>query len=392
MKSVINSDEKCFEIIVSYIKRLVSNSIGEYYSKSNINNRIDSNIKGFFCETEESSLKKDGYIGLPDDFFGTVISTEADLHNIIISNPNLEGLLTLYGINSFSLSVSDSRCDTVIKSLIAAYFVSKHNESKEIIFENRKFNVHSNINSIAENIIRQLAIILGEETLATTLGNSSTYLINQINFESNSKNLGYSIVDKIVRIYYECKSIEQLQKEYSNGLMIFRQKLEPIYSIVSKYDKKYRIALLRYIETIDFELSPLKREQGFDSLRFLDEDDIKLIKKFISEFDSSNLSKSDKVKNTEYTFIDKFIYILNKHMEQYTYNNDLFESNWQSLNKDILYGLLPRYIKVNNKVIDFEQLIELSTYSINDTNYSLANKLKTKSIQRKINKQNIVKK
>lgn len=361
MENIVNINDKSYAVILSYIMNSVNRIIGKYYDKGYIDVCLYSKISSFFKMNDKYSLKQHKSLGVLTDLFGMNISKSADLNSILKNNPDLKPKLKLYGMDVLFYTPLDTKEDKVIKELIINHFVSR---------ENKKYFDYSK-NSIENNIIKQLELIFGEETLAMTLKNGSSYLASQIDLKCSKNGLGSSVIEYIVSISNKFERIKKLHYESDLYYNTLKRKLDTIMSIVA-YNDQYKKLLLQYIEGVDFDLSSLSKKSEFRKIQLFSKKEILLIKKYIYEFDS--IISSDE---GEYTWLEKVTYMSNRCFGQYQTSNEALYNDWNEVNKKIIYEILPRYIKKNKKNIDLEQLIKLAPSSLKD-------KFKTKVVQRKV--------
>ena len=339
-----------YEIILSYIKKQVNRVIGKYYSEGYIENCLDCKIRSAFKTRDANRLVIDKLLSMK-------INSNSELKCILKSNIDLTKTIRMYGLNLLFISNHNKDKDSIIKSLILDYFISISISKKESLKKKEYYKIEYNIcsdNGILEtNIIKQLELILGKETLALTLTKGIGYLEEQIDIKCSKEGLGKTIINSILNIVVSHHKMDVL--DYTNSLFIsIREKLKKLCSIGLK-------------TTID----NLKQSGIFT------QNEIKLLENIDKAF-GNNVSE-------KFITQEHIDYIINRNVEKLEEEHDRFCMEWENLNKTIIYNAVPRYIHKNKESLPLEELIKLGTYKLGNKSYGLKdglkNGIKTKLIQ-----------
>lgn len=394
-----------------FIKKFILKGMEKYYSENYIDyklSKVDRIEMAKKLHYVGDTIFENGVLKLPDYFFTVKIESSKEAEGLIAKYPDLKDLLTTYGIYVISYDKHDSKEDKIIKNIIATYFAteSRTKELAEITTAEKTFNGYATSNAILENVIRELALILGESALIETLKNGSSYLIKLIDIKTRKKGIGYKIIEDLVKLSELSATEKHRYGSCCTLNTIIKNKLLPVYEIIKKYDVAYQNAILNLIQMKDFDFSILgiiDSSINLTSIESLIETEKGIIKDFIQIFDTnwkdfyclvtsypevkaSIDDDGDKIYDGDsFTFLNKFLSVANQYESEYWRVCDSLGNAWKTLQQEIIYQLIPRYVKYNKRSnINLEEILRLSAYRTDKATYDLSEKPKTKKLQDKL--------
>lgn len=415
-ENVIKSDESVYnKVYKKLLKKFVLESLGKWYGKSYIERKLER-IKNIKIDEEAhyvgDTIFEGNTLKLPYCFFNVKITKTEDVLNLINNYPVLKNLLTTYGIFVTGVNNTDKIEDKIIKNIIATYFATKNsgNELAKIKTAGLTFNGHATSNALKENIIREIALIFGEDLLVKTLKEGTETLIKEIDTKTKKKGLGKKLVDNLVQLHNLSMSERIHYATYNVLEEIADDKLFPMYKTIKKYPPVYQDSILNLIEMKNFDFSILRLiddQIDTSNLKLLTEEDKQLIRECLRNFDESWKkyyyleTKYPEVKYTldyegdivydgeSFTFLNKFISTLYSYEEEYYSICDSIRITWEILHETIIEEILPRYIKNTKETnINLEEILTLSKYRTDNKEYDMLKNKKTKELVRRLTKPN----
>lgn len=399
------------DVYVKAMKKLAFSSLKQYYTEKYIDSKLEIINKIEIDEHLENindiTFKK-GILTLPNILSNNKVTTIKDMIELLSINDKLKELLTIYSIYIVSIDEKDTKIDKVIKYAIASYLASKNNNQlSNCKIGQLTFKTYNTTTNILENIIRELAIILGDDILYQTLKYGSKYLSDQIDYQTKKKGLGQKLITNITDLANLYKKERKEHNTYNILSKIETEKLLPMYDTLKKYSTKYKNSILNIIELKNFDFKViLKIDDLVDTskLKELTEEEKQIINQHIKNFDDNWYDFSlvifyppvnhvainddgEKIYNgNDFSFINKFLSSVEYTKEEYDYLCDTLEKKWQSIQNIIINELIPRYIKNNRKIyIYLDEILKLSQYQKYGKNHDLSQKRTTKRLERKLN-------
>lgn len=413
-KDIIKSDESTYnKVYKKLLKKFVLESLGKYYSESYIERKLER-IKNIKIDEEENYVGNTIFDGntlyLPYCFFTVKITKTEDVLNLIKSYPALKELLTTYGIFVTGTNNKDKLEDKVIKNIIATYFATKNSDNKleKNVSAGLIFNSYSTSNTLKENIIREVALIFGDDLLIKVLKEGNEAIIKEIDTKTRKKGLGKKLIDNLIELYNLSMQEKTYYAYYSTQEALAHNKLFPLYDIITKYPQVYQDSLFNLIEMKDFDfsiLSLIDDQIDISSIKSLNEEDKKIIRESLQHFDESWKNyyyletRYPKAKTTldydgdpvydgeSFTFLNKFLSVTFSYKEKHYHICNSIKITWENIHKIIIEEILPRYIKNNqDKNINLEEILKLSKYISDTKEYDISKNKKAKQLKRKLTK------
>lgn len=413
-ESIIKSDESTYnKVYKKILKKFVLESLGKYYSESYIERKLEK-IKNIKIDEEENYVGNTIFEGntlkLPYCFFAVRITKTEDVLNLITTYPVLKDLLTTYGIYIIGTNNKDKLEDKIIKNIIATYFATKNSNNKidKIKSAGLIFNSYATSNALKENIIREIALIFGDDLLIKVLKEGTEVIIKEIDTKTRKKGLGKKLIHSLVELYNLSMQEKTYYAYYNTQEALAYNKLFPIYNIIAKYPQVYQDSLLNLIEMKDFDfsiLSLIDNQIELSSIKLLTEEDKKIIKESLHQFDESWKkyyyleTRYPKAKTTldydgdpvydgeSFTFLNKYLSVIYSYKEKHYRICNSIRITWENIHKIIIEEILPRYIKNNQEInINLEEILKLSKYISDTKEYDISKNKKTRQLRRKLTK------
>lgn len=404
----------CDKIYKKIIKNFTSESIKKYYDEFDVEYKLSKIIKiemGEETHYTGDTTFENGILKLPTCFFTTKIESSKDVIELIVAYPDLKTLLTIYGIYIVGFNKKDSKEERNLKNIIATYFASENSGNKLAIktTANMTINGYATSNVLLENVIREIALIFGEDILARTLENGLDYLIKQIDEKTRKKGLGNKLITNLI----ELTKLSENEKKRSTDCKILEEiidkKLLPMYDAIKHLDPDYQNTLLNLVRIHDFDfsiLSSIEKNINLSSIQSLtltesEKQAIRLcIHKFDKEWKNFSLLVTDypEVKTIgedddgneiyiaeSFTFLNKVLSSEEEYRTEYFRICDSIQYLWQEIQEIIVNELIPKYIKNNKRAyIDLEEILNLSKYTTQTQKYDLSEKPKTRRLAKKL--------
>lgn len=405
-----------YKFYLNYITDSVNERIGVYYSRDYIYTKLTQKIKSIepnHSNTNIASITEfyeDSILKLPDYFFNFDLPKEESKPSYLFGDyPFINQLLATYGLYALFAPDEPIPLELQLKKLLATYFATQSTiinpcQYQPIKFADKIFSSYSLINPLCENIIKELSMILGEEALLKSLEKDSKYLTNIID-KTIKKKLGKKILDNLIQLDITCQQLIDLVNVEHDSDQLLKDKIMPMYRLIINYSPAYQNQILNQLELENFDFSVLKKfEIDPNKLIPLTFEEKQLLTKHISNFDNNfdnlipflsancpNISKiSTPINNSnlskeDFSFLNKILTVMNFQSETYDNLCLTITQIWKQTNDQILFQLLPNYLKHNNSPIDLESMLILSSYTTPNTYFDFS---KEKSINEDYNPYN----
>ena len=400
-------------IFKKVLKQLLTGSVWEYFSVSDMDYKL-SKLHEIKLSDElvyiGDTVFENGILKLQTPFFSREINKTEDLINLITKYPDLETLLTTYGIYILGHKSNDTEEDKLVKNIIATYFATEVNNNglNTIEYSQMTFKSYATSNGLLENIIREISLIFGKDTLYETLKYDNEVLIKKIDNLTNKKGLGKKFIDKFIKLYK--LSISQRKRYITLKVTedIVKEKLLPLYEKIEHYDINTQNAILQLVKIKDYDLNVVNLFD--DKINISDIKEITPLEKIVIEKhinifdknwenfeylitaypqtfpigrDSNGYRKYD---GLNFSFLNKIFSSDEEQIIEHNYICEEIQKTYKELQELIILEILPRYIKNNKDTnININKILELGKYQTEDFTYNIEKESKGKRLIRKIN-------
>ena len=400
-------------IFKKVLKELLKESVWDYFSVSDMDYKL-SKIDEVKMEDDLTyyvgdTALENGILKIPNYFFTREITKTEDLINLITEYPDMKTLLTTYAIYIIGHRNNDNEEERMVKNIIATYFaVEKNNNGlKALEYSQMTFKSYATSNALLENIIREISLIFGKDTLYETLKYDNEVLIKKIDDLTNKKGLGKKFIDKFIELHK--LSISQRKRYIYLNLTeyIAEEKLLPFYEKIEHYDTNTQNAILQLVKIKDYDLSIVNLFD--DKINISDIEEINpfekiIIKRCIDIFDKEwknfsylitgypqtfpigrDTSRNRIYDGLNFSFLNKFFSSHKEQIKEHNYICKEIQKIWKELQELIILEILPRYIKNNKEAnINLNEILELSKYQTEETTYNIEKESKGRRLIRKI--------
>lgn len=343
-------------------------------------------------EDADEPFVNDGKIVLPRGNFEGVNSKE-DLDTLCEDFKNLYQML--YGGMQFVTSRNESTfLEKQLKKSISKYLTVKSMDSEvsKKSYADVEFSVLSPYSTILDNLIAELALIIGDRQMVTSaLCNGFRHLKNSIDLASGKENLSNKFIAKFEQLAQLCENYDALERiVLLNNRM--NSKLGNIARLV-KDNRTYQFELLsaNMLEKNNFDLGRTFIKDEIDPSLELNDMDKRTIniylKEFIGHHDFCTLeTKHYSTRFNDLTFIDKINLVLTNYQNLHEDFKYRILKCWQALQKIILEIAIEAHKR--GFVVNFDELVRLGSYEC-DVSFDLGQSHKMKVFNKKNKKNNI---
>lgn len=340
-------------------------------------------VRSITVEDEALGLcvMENGVLKLPKDFEIQKYYKPVDAIKKVIDDASLDEQLTVNGLFVLGFKSEDGR-DVVLKELLASYLATRKNDivnSFRVCGKELDGYAHHNVEMV--NVMRQLALIVGEYEMERALMSGSSYLINQIERATFCSGKGDKLLDLIFKMYKAIETKDKVGEEVLVNTEFVKNRLLKIMGVIQDMSEVERKKMLNALESNDFNLRLWDCFDGIDALteeeKTLIEEECRKYKVVHPYVDSLLVGR---LNSEEETFVEKFLAVTNLNVQRKYYLEKEVDSAWQELEEFILCDVVPSCRDVN-----VAQIAALGGYSDPRSGSTLFNKFRLMRIFRKHN-------